>query len=251
MFVVSLRLLSLFFILIVSISLHAQSLNLYGLWFNTDENALDTSIIYDYYYGVADTIFVQDLSAGEQNLVALNTATGLIETVSILEEVSAINFNSSTFNQADRAYSFLGRNDTSEHSIFTVDVATGSYVNYPVVANLPLELNFDLRNGVNYGFESIETGVSYDDENGEPIIERQLFLSSFDAVTGSNTLIGQIDSVQSIVVDGSTINSNEGLFYFIGKDFMNNTYLYTLDLEDASIINKAALDDDSIKMKVL
>jgi len=241
---VTLRLLSLFFLILISISIQAQSLNLYGLWFDRDENAVDTIIEYNPYYGTEDTIFEQNFSAGSQNFVALNTATGLIETVSILDSVKAINFNSSTFNQADRTYSFLGRNDANEDRIFTVDVAIGSYVDYPVLVNLPVELNFDLRNGVNYGFEVENTEIGYDNENGETIIDRKLFLSAFDAVTGSNTIIGQFDSVQAIVVDGSAVNSNDGLFYFIGKDAMWNTRLYTLLLEDASIVNQAAIDDD-------
>lgn len=240
---IALHSLSPFFFVLISISLQAQSLNLYGLWFDRNESAVDTTIVYDPYYGINDTIFEQDFSAGNQNFVALNTATGLIETVSILDSVKAINFNSSTLNQRDRTYSFLGRNSANEDRIFTVEVASGSYVDYPVLVNLPRELNFDLRNGVNYGFETVDTETGYD-ENEQPIIDRQLFLSTFDAVTGSNTVIGQVDSVLGIVVDGSAVNSNEGLFYFIGKDVMQNTWLYTLLLEDASIVNQAAIPDN-------
>jgi len=234
--------LSLFLLILISISIQAQSLNLYGLWFDRDENAVDTIVVYDPYYGIEDTIFEQDFSVGNQNFVALNTANGLIETVSILDSVVAINFNSSTFNQRDRTYSFLGRNDANEDRIFTVDVASGSYVDYPVLVDLPVELNFDLRNGVNYGFEVENTEIGYDNENGETIFDRKLFLSAFDAVTGSNTVIGQV--VQGVVIDGSTVNSNEGLFYFIGRDVMQNTWLYTLLLEDASIISQAAIEGD-------
>jgi len=237
-------LLSSFLLILISLSTQAQSLNLYGLWFDVDENAADTTIVYDYYYGIADTIIEQDLSAGSQNFVSLNTETGLIETVSILDSVTVINFNSSTFNQADRAYSFLGRNINNEDRIFTVEVATGNYVDYPVLVDLPVELNFDLRNGVNYGFEVENTEIGYDEENGETIFDRKLYLSAFDAVMGTNTVIGQIDSAQAVIIDGSAVNSNEGLFYFIGKDVMQNTWLYTLLLEDASIINQAIIEDD-------
>jgi len=224
--------------------INAQSLNLFGLWFDVNENTVDTIISYNYYYYENDTIFEPDLSAGTQNFVQLNTQTGLIETVSILDDVSAINFNSSTFNQANRAFSFLGRNSNNEDKIFTVDAATGYYIDYPVLADLPLELNFDLRNGINYGFEAIDTEIGYDEETGEPIFNREIFLAAFDAVTGSTTLIGEIDSLEAIYIDGSTINSNDGLFYFIGKDITNATYLYTVLLEDASIVQQAVINND-------
>lgn len=241
---VNARLLSSLFLILVCVSIQAQSLNLYGLWFDVDENAIDTTIIYDYYGGIADTLIEQDFSAGSQHFVSLNTETGLIETVSILDSVTAINFNSSTFNQADRSYSFLARDTNNEDRIFTIDVASGNYVNYPVLVDLPVELNFDLRNGVNYGFEIKNIEIGYDEENGETIIDRKLYLSAFDAVTGSNTVIGQIDSVESVLIDGSAVNSNEGLFYFIGKDAMQHTQLYTLRLEDASITNQVIIEDD-------
>jgi len=227
----------LFALIFISNYINAQSLNLFGLWFDIDENAVDTIILYDYYYG-NDTVFEPDLSAGTQNFVQLNTETGLIETISILDDVSAINFNSSTFNQRDRVYSFLGRITNNEDRIFTVDAPTGNYIDYPVLANLPTELNFDLRNGINYGFERMNTATGYDE------FDWQIFLATFDAVTGSKTLIGEIDSLEAIYIDGSAINSNEGLFYFIGKDKTNTTFLYTLLLEDASIIQKVVINND-------
>lgn len=230
-----------FVALLVPVVINAQSLNLFGLWFDVDENAIDTIILYDYYYG-NDTIFEPNLTTGSQNFVQLNTETGLIETVSILDEVSGILFNSSTFNQRSREYSFLGRTFNNEDKIFTVDAATGNYVDYPVLANLPTELNFDLRNGINYGFERTDSILGYDAYNNA-IVEWQVYLSAFNAVTGSTTRIGQIDSLEAIVVDGSTVNSNEGLFYFIGKDKADITYLYTVLLADASIVQKSAIND--------
>ncbi len=221
----------------------AQSLNLFGLWFDVDENAIDTTIIYDYYYG-NDTVFEPNLAVGTQNFVQLNTETGTIETVSILEEVSSILFNSSTFNQRSREYSFLGRNTNNDDRIFTVDVSTGDYINYPVVADLPTELNFDLRNGINYGFERIANEIGIDEYTNEPIVDWQISLAAFDAVTGSTTIIGEVDSLAALFIDGSAVNSNEGLFYVIGKDVTQTTYLYTLLLEDASIVQKAMISND-------
>lgn len=224
-------------LMFVSIYLNAQSINLVGLWFDIDENAVDTIILYDDYYGT-DTIFEPALFAGVQNFVQLNTETAQIETISILDDVSAINFNSSTFNQRSRAYSFLGRTANNEDRIFTVDALTGSYVDYSVLADLPTELNFDLRNGINYGFERMNAATGSDE------FDWQVFLASFDEVNGSTTRIGEIDSLEAIYIDGSTINSNDGLFYFIGKDITNTTYLFTVLLEDASIIQKATINND-------
>ncbi len=221
----------------------AQNFDLYGLWWEeTEQIILDTIIASE-----GDTVFIEGGNTGNQYLVTVDPLTGEKSNIGVVDEVQAVAFGSSTFDQEEDRYVFWGIDVNLEKRIYNLELENSLVVNdAPLSDETPFELQFDLNQsrlfGLTFDYLS-ELSDTIIEDTGDTVVVgngtfiTELFLSELDVATGALQDIGEIDGIELVLVSSATINSKQGTYHFVGIDEDNEQRLYTISTEDASILH--------------
>jgi hypothetical protein len=177
-------------------------------------------------------IQIRYISAQNEYLVTVDPSNGTYVHVNNLPGVNYIVINPgyTTYDKNNHRYFFHGIDTSGAYFLYTVDAPTGHIIYnppFPVLADPNdnvIELQYDNVTNTLYG-------LHWDNSAQEE------FLVTVDPATGAFTLIDSIQGLHLIVIDPNytTFDETNGRYILNGIDNNSNSYLYSIDVTDASI----------------
>ncbi|MEL7533000.1 MAG: T9SS type A sorting domain-containing protein [Bacteroidota bacterium] len=174
--------------------------------------------------------------ADDFSLLTLNPFIVQIDTTTPINNSAAVSISSSSFDHANHRYVFWGYDDLNQERFYVIDVFTGQVLYSPLVVDRgPNELQYDLQNSTPYGLQ-------WDEVN-----EVEYFVT-VDLTTGISSPIAVLPGVKYIAPGTSSFDSNNGRYFFVGADSINNFIYYTVSAASGQVIHSVPLGSQNVDL---
>tara|TARA_R110002049_G_scaffold290318_3_gene473639 strand:+ start:288 stop:1565 length:1278 start_codon:yes stop_codon:yes gene_type:complete len=168
-------------------------------------------------------------------LVSINTITGNHAVIDTLDYISGFDYyqGRTAFDPIKGHYIFSSENNTQPDRLYSVDVTNGNVIHnplFPVLADSTdelIHLQFDDSTGNIYGLLYDASLYAY-------------YLVTVDPITGLHSTIDSISGLKSVNPTSHrvTFDPINRLYIFQGQEANTAGYLYSINVNDASIASK-------------
>jgi hypothetical protein len=199
-----------------------QEIDLYGFYSN----------------GNPDTSFMK--------LAQIDPATGTVENIDSIPGIKAYAMGSSTFDQVNRYFTFVGLDAQWTKRLVSWDVDEDLITGQPEVTETINDLQYDMNTTVYYGIGNyISDTILFDTLTNTYIFDYASRFLSVDPASGILTEVALLPELKAIPSGGSTFDANSGRYIVNGIDPEFNDRLFIIDAATGILLSNEllALDD--------
>ncbi len=185
----------------------------------------------------------QDNQPDVLTLAEIDPVTGQVIENDLIEGVGAYAMGSSTFDQSNRYYIFLGVDTAGQKRFYVRDVVNNQTAFSPPSNITVNDFQYDMNAQVMYALGNYKAdSVLIDTLNGIYLYEYASRLMAIDIETGAAEERALLPNLKAFPVGNSTFDANNGRYIVSAYDSLHLTRLFVIDAGSGEVISQAPVN---------